>query len=446
MLQGSSFLEGVKKVDRASIFVVEQRERARPDEVGCRARAPKPRFTKAADLQRGEHTHSPFSACCTKAEKKPEQFGSAGSGSVWTRTRHGDETFKISRGDIHPSSDPVSRQLKPNKRRGGGRTVNPERPGGMVRLWNCLLLGYLTWNLRISDAQGEYCHGWLDSNGNYHEGFQCPEDFDTTDATVCCGSCALRYCCAAADARLDQGVCTNDREVDNTEFAPLEVRGQLENLDEEEQKGNGICSFTIMAVDLICIYSFSPSEPIYVPFLMVGSIFIAFVIVGSLVAVYCCTCLRPKQPTQQPIRFSLRSCQGETIPMILTTAPPSLRAPSRQSSTATTSSSSAGGGSSTRRFSLGAPAQQQQGCLVTATVSSSASTPTQTPQTLLPPPPPPPYTSPPITGALQHPQLQLHQPSHPVQSTSFLLPQQYFFPLQPDAFTATKGFADFGQS
>lgn len=39
------------------------------------------------------------------------------------------------------------------------------------------------------------------------------------DATVCCGSCALRYCCAAADARLDQGICTNDREVDNTEFA-----------------------------------------------------------------------------------------------------------------------------------------------------------------------------------------------------------------------------------
>lgn len=97
---------------------------------------------------------------------------------------------------------------------------------------------------------------------------------------------------------------------------------------------------------------------------MVGSIFIAFVIVGSLVAVYCCTCLRPKQPAQQPIRFSLRSCQGETIPMILTTAPPSLRAPSRQSSTATTSSSSAGGGSSMRRFSLGGQgSQQQHGCL-----------------------------------------------------------------------------------
>ncbi|XP_029297363.1 protein shisa-3 homolog [Cottoperca gobio] len=280
----------------------------------------------------------------------------------------------------------------------------------MVCLLNCLLLGYLTWNLRISDAQGEYCHGWLDSNGNYHDGFQCPEDFDTMDATVCCGSCSLRYCCAAADARVDQGSCTNDREEDNTEFA---------------------------------------AQPIYVPFLMVGSIFVAFVVVGSLVAVYCCTCLRPKQPTQQPIRFSLRSCQGETIPMILTSAPPSLRAPSRQSSTATTSSSSAGGGSSMRRFSLGGPGQQH-GCLVSATVSSSASTPTQT----LPPPPPPPYTSPPaaMSGGMQHPlpsththtQLQLHQTSHPTQT--FLLPQQYFFPLQPDAFSAAKGFADFGQS
>ncbi|KAK5864537.1 hypothetical protein PBY51_015774 [Eleginops maclovinus] len=282
----------------------------------------------------------------------------------------------------------------------------------MACLLNCLLLGYLTWNLRISDAQGEYCHGWLDANGNYHDGFQCPEDFDTMDATVCCGSCSLRYCCAAVDARVDQGSCTNDREVDNTEFA---------------------------------------AQPIYVPFLMVGSIFVAFVVVGSLVAVYCCTCLRPKQPTQQPIRFSLRSCQGETIPMILTSAPPSLRAPSRQSSTATTSSSSAGGGSSMRRYSLGGPGQQH-GCLVSATISSSASTPT--PQTL-PPPPPPPYMCPPTSGGMQHQlpstlthtQLQLHQTSMSSHSTqAFLLPQQYFFPLQPDPFSSAKGFADFGQS
>ncbi|KAJ8398936.1 hypothetical protein AAFF_G00418440 [Aldrovandia affinis] len=245
----------------------------------------------------------------------------------------------------------------------------------MVRLLKCLVLGYLTWNLRISDAQGEYCHGWLDSNGNYHEGFQCPEDFDTTDATVCCGTCALRYCCAAVDARLDQGSCTNDRELENTEFA---------------------------------------AQPVYVPFLMVGSIFVAFVAVGSLVAVYCCTCLRPKQPAQPPARFSLRSFQGETIPMILTAAPPSLRSPSRQSSSATTSSSSAGGGGggSVRRFSLGrgdlgqGAVQQQQQALIS-----------------------------------------LHQPLHPSQTAAFLLPQTYFpFPVQPEPFSGGKGFADFGQS
>ncbi|XP_023687216.1 protein shisa-3 homolog isoform X2 [Paramormyrops kingsleyae] len=285
----------------------------------------------------------------------------------------------------------------------------------MTRLLSCLLLGYLTCNLRISDAQGEYCHGWLDASGNYHDGFQCPEDFDTMDATVCCGSCSLRYCCAAVDARLDQGSCTNDREAENTEFA---------------------------------------AQPIYVPFLMVGSIFVAFVVVGSLVAVYCCTCLRPKQPAQPPIRFSLRSCQGETIPMILTAAvpPTSLRTPSRQSSTATTSSGSAAGGSSTRRFSLGrsdgaalGQPQTQQGCLV----PTPALPPGQT-QPPLPAPPPPPYTSPAcVPGGLSHGHtpLQLHQTLHPSQNGGFLLPQQFFsFPLQPEPFPAGKGFADFGQS
>lgn len=196
------------------------------------------------------------------------------------------------------------------------------------------------------------------------------------------------------------------------------------------------------------------TEPIYMPFLMVGSIFVAFVVVGSLVAVYCCTCLRPKQPAQPAIRFSLRSCQGETMPMILTAAvpPASLRTPSRQSSTATTSSGSAAGGGSTRRFSLGrsdgatlGQPQTQQGCLV----PTLALPPGQT-QPPLPAPPPPPYTSPAcVPGALPqgHAPLQLHQPLHPSQNGGFLLPQQFFsFPLQPEPFPAGKGFADFEQS
>lgn len=75
----------------------------------------------------------------------------------------------------------------------------------------CLFLCWLRWGPAGAQQSGEYCHGWVDVQGNYHEGFQCPEDFDTLDATICCGSCALRYCCAAADARLEQGGCTNDR-------------------------------------------------------------------------------------------------------------------------------------------------------------------------------------------------------------------------------------------
>lgn len=85
----------------------------------------------------------------------------------------------------------------------------PAAMGALLAL--CLLLCWLRWGPAGAQQSGEYCHGWVDVQGNYHEGFQCPEDFDTLDATICCGSCALRYCCAAADARLEQGGCTNDR-------------------------------------------------------------------------------------------------------------------------------------------------------------------------------------------------------------------------------------------
>lgn len=231
----------------------------------------------------------------------------------------------------------------------------------------CLLLGWPRWGPAGAQQPGEYCHGWVDVQGNYHEGFQCPEDFDTLDATICCGSCALRYCCAAADARLEQGGCTNDR-------GELELPGVT-------------------------------AQPVYVPFLIVGSIFIAFIILGSLVAIYCCTCLRPKEPSQQPIRFSLRSYQTETLPMILTST--SLRAPSRQSSTATSSSSTGG---SIRRFSF---ARAEPGCLV--------------------PSPPPPYT----TG----------HPIHLTQPSGFLVSPQYFaYPLQQEPPLPGKTCPDFSSS
>ncbi|XP_072719275.1 protein shisa-3 homolog [Ciconia boyciana] len=237
-------------------------------------------------------------------------------------------------------------------------------------LLRCLLLGLLGGGGGGQPGGGEYCHGWVDGQGGYHEGFQCPEGFDTAAATICCGSCALRYCCAAAEARLEQGGCTNDREPPDP----------------------GVTA-----------------QPVYVPFLIVGSIFIAFIIVGSLVAVYCCTCLRPKQPSQ-PIRFSLRSYQTETLPMIL--ASTSFRTPSRQSSTATSSSSTSG---SVRRFSF---PRAEPGCLVGSS--------------------PPPYTS----GCFQ-----TAHAVHLTQPSGFLVSPPYFgYPLQPEPALAGKSCSDFSQS
>lgn len=92
----------------------------------------------------------------------------------------------------------------------GGRrppaAASPRIPAALVRL---LLAALLAAGAR---ASGEYCHGWLDAQGAWHVGFQCPERFDGGDATICCGSCALRYCCSSAEARLDQGGCDNDRQ------------------------------------------------------------------------------------------------------------------------------------------------------------------------------------------------------------------------------------------
>ncbi|XP_051969596.1 protein shisa-2-like [Xyrauchen texanus] len=160
-------------------------------------------------------------------------------------------------------------------------------------------------------ASGEYCHGWLDPQSAWREGFQCPERYDSADAIICCGKCELRYCCSSTEARLDQGTCDNDKQTQDT------------NIGNKDNKNNG-------------------AVPIYVPFLIVGLVFVAFVLVGSVVAVCCCRCLRPKQ---EPASGS--GSEGgssgrvlETIPMMASTGT-SRGSSSRQSSTATSSSSSA---------------------------------------------------------------------------------------------------------
>ncbi|XP_024859568.1 protein shisa-2 [Kryptolebias marmoratus] len=159
-------------------------------------------------------------------------------------------------------------------------------------------------------ASGEFCHGWQDSQGAWKDGFQCPEKIDAADAIICCGKCELRYCCASTDARLDQGSCENYRQ------APEPGAESKENKD-------------------------SRAVPIYVPFLIVGSVFVAFVVVGSLVAVCCCRCLKPKQELSSSGATGGGATSGrllETIPMMANT---SRGSSSRQSSTATSSSSSA---------------------------------------------------------------------------------------------------------
>uniref|UniRef100_A0AAY5KDQ3 Shisa N-terminal domain-containing protein n=1 Tax=Esox lucius TaxID=8010 RepID=A0AAY5KDQ3_ESOLU len=161
-------------------------------------------------------------------------------------------------------------------------------------------------------ASGEYCHGWHDSQDTWREGFQCPEKFDGEDAIICCGKCELRYCCASTEARLDQGTCDNDKQA------------QEPGTESKENKDTG-------------------AVPIYVPFLIVGSVFVAFVLVGSVVAVCCCHCLRPKQELSSGGSGGGGSGGGrllETIPMMASVGT-SRGSSSRQSSTATSSSSSA---------------------------------------------------------------------------------------------------------
>ena len=99
--------------------------------------------------------------------------------------------------------------------------------------------------------------------------------------------------------------------------------------------------------------SFS-SVPIYVPFLIVGSVFVAFIVLGSLVAACCCRCLRPKQEPQQS-RAPGGPRMVETIPMI-PSASTSRSSSSRQSSTAASSSSSANSGA------RGPPTRSQTNC------------------------------------------------------------------------------------
>ncbi|XP_032839302.1 protein shisa-1-like [Tyto alba] len=112
---------------------------------------------------------------------------------------------------------------------------------------------------------GEYCHGWAGGPQRWHRGFQCPERYDGPEATLCCGTCSLRYCCSSREARLDQGRCPSDH----------------------QQRG-GLANVTLPF-----------SVPVYLPFLLVGSVFVAFVVGGACVGICCCKCLKSQDEGQQ---------------------------------------------------------------------------------------------------------------------------------------------------
>ncbi|XP_035267155.1 protein shisa-1-like [Anguilla rostrata] len=133
------------------------------------------------------------------------------------------------------------------------------------------------------ESTGEYCHGWTEAE-NWHKGFQCPERYDGQDAKYCCGTCALRYCCTAIEARLDQTTCDND-------------------------------NFFEMGNDMQANET-PPQVPMYLPFVIVASTFVSFVLVGSVVAACCCRCLKPKPGESR----------GESTPIqshLLESGPPS---------------------------------------------------------------------------------------------------------------------------
>uniref|UniRef100_A0A8C9RKC5 Shisa family member 2a n=3 Tax=Scleropages formosus TaxID=113540 RepID=A0A8C9RKC5_SCLFO len=142
-------------------------------------------------------------------------------------------------------------------------------PASRAALSLCVLLcAGVALQARAGGARGgEYCHGWADAYNDWHAGFHCPEGFDPTESRFCCGSCTLRYCCTAPEARLDQSACDNDDEY------------------EHEQDGGAV--------------QIPAQVPVYLPFLIVSGTFVTFVLVGSTVAWLCCRCLKPKSMDQQ---------------------------------------------------------------------------------------------------------------------------------------------------
>ncbi|KAL2094428.1 hypothetical protein ACEWY4_009147 [Coilia grayii] len=138
-------------------------------------------------------------------------------------------------------------------------------------------------------AIGEFCHGWIDERETRRErgkeGFYCPERGDRRSAVICCGRCDYRYCCSDSTARLDQGTCSDsDRK--------LQSKAEVE------------------------VDRFSTSEyPVYVPFLIVGSAFLALLLFGGTAYF-----LYNRQSSSESVTISTTTATVTTSTAMTTTA------------------------------------------------------------------------------------------------------------------------------
>ncbi|KAI4872530.1 hypothetical protein NFI96_002296 [Prochilodus magdalenae] len=110
-------------------------------------------------------------------------------------------------------------------------------------------------------AAGQYCHGW----GSF-PGFRCPERHDGGDARYCCGTCTMRYCCSSPVARLDQSTCDTEQTYGDNEGVRTLQQG----------------------------------VPTYLPFVIVVGSFLSFVLLGTVVSICCCHCVKPKPTAGTP--------------------------------------------------------------------------------------------------------------------------------------------------
>ncbi|XP_066518408.1 shisa family member 2a [Hoplias malabaricus] len=115
---------------------------------------------------------------------------------------------------------------------------------------------------RAPPAVGQYCHM---PEGR---GFRCD-----VHARYCCGTCAERFCCASPAARLDQSTCEDEE--------PEQARRSVHGGDDAAR-------------------SLQHPVPTYLPFVIVVGAFLSFVLLGALVSMCCCYCVKPPSGLLEP--------------------------------------------------------------------------------------------------------------------------------------------------